>query len=46
MNLYGVALSDAIKSSDTLFQQVRVERQVKQDQMLSKLEVSAFTANL
>ena len=39
-------LADTIKSADALFEQVRVERQVEQYQVMCKLKVASFTADL
>lgn len=38
----GILLTDTIQSADTLFQQIRVERQIEQHQMAGKLEVTPF----
>ena len=46
MNLDGMLLADTVQAADTLFQQVRVERQVEQHQVMGKLEIATLTANL
>ncbi len=35
-------LADTIETADTLFQQIRVERQIEHDQVAGELEVTAF----
>ncbi len=40
-----VLLADPVQTADTLFQQVRVGRQVEQHQVMGKLEVATFTAD-
>ena len=45
MNFDGFALTDTIKAANALFQQVRVLRQIEQNQVVGKLEVAPFTAN-
>ncbi|MNM84758.1 hypothetical protein D3C81_968560 [compost metagenome] len=40
-----VLLADPVQSTDTLFQQVRVGRQVEQHQVMGELEVATFTAD-
>jgi len=42
MDLDVFGLADTVQPADTLFQQVRVQRQVKQYQMVGKLEVTAL----
>ncbi|MNC05641.1 hypothetical protein D3C75_531310 [compost metagenome] len=42
VDLDGILLTDTIQSADTLFQQVRVERQIEQHQMAGKLEVATL----
>ena len=39
------ALTDPVQTTDALFQQVRMERQVKANQVLRKLKIAAFTTN-
>ena len=39
------ALTDPVQTTDALFQQIRMERQVKADQVLRKLKIAAFTTN-
>ena len=46
MDLDVFGLSDAIQPSDALLEQLRIERKVKQDQVMRVLEVAAFTADL
>src|SRR6266481_10196899 len=46
MDLDVFGLSDSIQPSDALFEQLRIERQVKQDQVMRKLEVTSFAADL
>ena len=46
MQLDGVLLADTVQTADTLFQQVRVGRQVEHHQVVRKLEVAAFAADL
>ncbi len=41
-----VLLADAVESADALFQQVRIQRQVPQDQPMGELEVAPFRADL
>ena len=45
MNLYRFSLADSIKASYPLLEQIGIERQVKQNQMMRKLEVTAFAAD-
>ena len=42
VDLDGILLTDTIQSADTLFQQIRVERQIEQHQMAGKLEVATL----
>ena len=46
MDLDVCGLPDSIQPSDALFEQLRVERQIKQDEVMRKLEVAAFAADL
>ena len=46
MDLDVFSLADAVQPADALFQQVRIQRQVQQHQMVGKLEVPAFGADL
>src|SRR5690554_7555327 len=46
MNIDGFRLPDAVKSPNTLLKQIRVCGQIKQHQMVRKLEVATFAANL
>ena len=46
MNSDGLRLTDSIQTSNTLFEEVRVQGQVKQNQVMGKLEITTFTANL
>ena len=46
MDLDVFGLSDAIQPSDALFEQLRIERKVKQDEVMRELEVAAFAADL
>ena len=39
-------LTDAIESTDALLEQVRIERQIPQDQPMRKLEIAAFRSDL
>ena len=41
-----MALADAIEAPDTLFEQVRIQRQIPQDHIVRKLEIAAFRADL
>ena len=41
-----VALADAVEPADALFEQVRIERQIPQDQVMRELEVPSFRADL
>ena len=45
VQLNDFALTNAVEATDTLLQQVRVCRQVKHDQVVSKLEITALTAD-
>jgi len=46
MQLDVVALADAVEAADALFEQVRIQRHVPEDQMMRELEVAAFRADL
>ncbi len=46
MNPDGFGLSDTVQPTNPLLQQVRIGRQVEQHQMMGKLEVTTFAANL
>ena len=46
MNMDGLALADAIQPADALFEQVRVQRQVKQRQVLRELKIAPLAADL
>src|SRR5262245_17998049 len=39
-------LPDTIEPADALFEDFRIERQVEQHQMMRKLEIASFTADL
>ena len=39
------ALTNPVQTTDALFQQIRMERQVKANQVLRKLKIAAFTTN-
>ena len=41
----GLGLADAVQAADTLLQQIRVGRQIKQHQMMSELEVTTLAAD-
>ena len=45
MDLDVFGLPDAIQPADALFEQLRVERQVKQDEVMGELEIAAFAAD-
>nr|GFA26240.1 hypothetical protein [Tanacetum cinerariifolium] len=45
VQLDDVFLADPVETTDTLFQQVGVGRQVEQHQMMRELEIAAFTAD-
>ena len=46
MNSDSLRLTNAVQPANALFQQIRIEWQVKQNQMMGKLEIAALTANL
>ncbi len=46
VDLDRVLLADTIETTDTLFQQIRVERQIEQHQVAGKLEVATLGADL
>ena len=46
MDLNIVRLADTVQTANTLFQQVRVKRQIEHDQLACELEVTAFGTNL
>ena len=46
VQLNGVLLADAVQATDTLFQQIRMGRQIEHHQMMSELKVATFTADL
>src|SRR4051812_1208817 len=39
-------LPDAIETADTLFKKFRIERKIEENEMMRKLKIPAFTANL
>ena len=41
-----VALADAIESADALLEQVRIERQIPQDQLMRELEIATLRSDL
>ena len=41
-----VTLADAIEAADALFEQIRIERKIPQDQMVRELEIATFRADL
>ena len=45
VNPDGFVLTDTVQPANSLFQQVRVGGQIKQNQVMGKLEVAAFTAD-
>jgi len=46
MDLDVGGLTDSVQSPDALFEQFRIQRQVKQDQMLRELKIASFAADL
>ena len=40
------SLADAVETPDTLFQQLRIDRQIKQHQVMRELKIAAFAADL
>ena len=40
-----IGLTYPVETPDALFQQVRIQREIKQHQMMGELKVTAFTAN-
>src|SRR6185436_14546722 len=46
MNLNFGGLSDSIQAADPLFQQLRIQRQIEKKQVMRKLEIPTFAADL
>jgi hypothetical protein len=46
MNANRLSLPDTVEPADALFQQSRIERQIKQHEMMRELEVASFAADL
>ena len=46
MDIDSLGLTDTIETADSLLEEIWIERQVKQYQVMGKLEVAAFAADL
>ncbi len=45
MYLHVLALANTIEATNTLFQQVGIARQIKQNQVMGELKVASFAAD-
>ena len=46
MDLDVLLLANAVQAPNALFEQFRIQREVEQDEMMRKLEITSFAANL